>query len=261
VRPRDSHLPGIDDDADLPLGLVDRQEFLAARESDRRQRAVAPPGAPAEEVGTGEGGDEGVARVRDEVGRRPELAQAAVHEHAHLVGERRRVLVVVRHEQRRQLEPAQQLGELVPNLCLRVRVERGERLVEEEHRGVARECPRERDPLPLAARQLPRVSGGEVRDPEALEQRLDRTPGGSEGDVAAHAEMREERVVLEDEADAAMLGRQREAEGAVEPGFAVERDAAAARLGETRDDAEHRRLPRAGGPDEGDGAGHLEREL
>ena len=73
--------------------------------------------------------------------------------------------------------------------------------------------------------------------------------------------MREEGVVLEDEADAPLLGRERDAPLGVEPGLSVERDAASTRLGEARDDAQHRRLAGAGGPDERDGARDVEREL
>ena len=55
----------------------------------------------------------------------------------------------------------------------RVRVERGERLVEQQHRRVARERAGERDPLPLAAGKLARPSAREVRDPEPLEELVD----------------------------------------------------------------------------------------
>ena len=153
----------------------------------------------------------------DELRRRAELPQPALDEDADLVGERGRVLVVVRHEQRRQRELPQQLRELVPHLGLRVRVERRERLVEEEHPRIAGERPRERDPLPLASRELVRMRRREVRDAEALEQRVDVAAARAEGDVRAHAQVREEGVVLEHEADAAPLGREREPALGVEP--------------------------------------------
>ena len=87
-----------------------------------------------------------------------ELAELAVDDHADLVGERRRVLVVVRDEQRRQRELAQQLVQLAADGRLRVRVERGERLVEEQHARVARERARERDALALAAGERRRAA-------------------------------------------------------------------------------------------------------
>ena len=48
------------------------------------------------------------------------------------------------------------------------RVERAERLVEQQHLGLDRERPGERHALPLAARELGRVAVGEVLD---LDQR------------------------------------------------------------------------------------------
>ena len=102
-----------------------------------------------------------------------ELAQLAVDDHADAVGERGRVLVVVRDEQRRQAELAQQLLQLAADRDLRVRVERRERLVEQQHAGVARERAGERDALALAAGELGRPRLREVRDPEPLEVLVD----------------------------------------------------------------------------------------
>src|SRR4051794_41715953 len=98
----------------------------------------------------------------------------------------------------------QQLVELRAHGGFRVRIERGERLVEEQHARVARERACERDPLPLSARERfgPRLR--EVRDAEALEQLVDSRLAGV-GDVRANAQVREERVLLEDEADAPLL--------------------------------------------------------
>ena len=169
MRPRHRHLPRVDDYADVPFRLVRGVQVIAALQPDRGQRALAAAGASPEEVRAGERGHEGVARTRHELGRCSELSEPSLHEDSDLVGERRRVLVVVRHEQSRQRELPQQLRELVPHLGLRVCVERGQRLVEEEHRGVTRQCPRERDPLPLAARELAGMRGGEVADPEPLQ--------------------------------------------------------------------------------------------
>ena len=89
----------------------------------------------------------------------------------------------------------------------RVGVERRERLVEQQHRRVARERPGQRDPLALAAGEIAGTGAGEVRDPEALEQ-LVHPRAAAEGDVAADVEVREERVLLEDEPDRPPLGRQ-----------------------------------------------------
>ena len=58
---------------------------------------------------------------------------------------------------------------------LRVRVERGERLVQEQHLRVARERAGERDALPLAA-ESSRTRGCEVGDAEPLEVVVGRVP-------------------------------------------------------------------------------------
>ena len=112
---------------------------------------------------------------------------------------------------------AEQLGELAADDAAGVRVECRERLVEQEHGRVARERPRERDALPLAPREIAGPCAGEVRDPEALEQLVDPLPA-AEGDVAADVEVREERVLLEDEPDRAALRRQVDPRRGVEPG-------------------------------------------
>ena len=86
-----------------------------------------------------------------------------------------------------------------------MRVERGERLVEEQHARVARERARERDALALAARELAGPRLREVRDAEALEQLVDPLLAAV-GDVLPHGQVREERVLLEDEPDAPLVG-------------------------------------------------------
>src|SRR5207245_4839898 len=86
----------------------------------------------------------------------------------------------------------------------RVGIERGERLVQQQHLRRARERTGEGDALALAAGQLARARVREVGDPEPLEQPV-RAP--AELDVLAYREMREEGVVLEHETDRPPLGR------------------------------------------------------
>ena len=134
-----------------------------------------------------------------------ELAELAVDDDPDQVGERRRVLVVVGHEQRGQPELAEELLELATHRDLRVRVERRERLVEQQDARVARERPGERDALPLAARQLARPRLRKMRDPEPLEVLVDAL-AARRRHVLAHGHVREERVLLEDEPDAPLVG-------------------------------------------------------
>ena len=151
----DRDVPRVDDDSDLAARLVGRVDPLSALEHDGRQPVVVALGVPAQEVRARERGDERILRPRDELLGRSHLAQRSLDEDADGVRERGRVLVVVRDDQRRQVERAQQLLELGAHARLRVGVERGQRLVQEQHARVTRKRPRERHALPLAARELP----------------------------------------------------------------------------------------------------------
>ena len=201
-----------------------------------------------EQVRADERRDEGVRRPGDELRRRRELAERAVDDHADLVRERRGVLVVVRDEERGEGELAQELVQLASHLRLRVRVECRQRLVEEQDGRLPRKSARECDALALTAgeRAGPRV--GDVRDAEPLEQLVDARLSGV-CDVRAHAQVRKERVFLEDEPDATLLGPPVDAFGAVEPDLVVECDAAVGPR-QAGDDPQHRRLARARRPDE-----------
>ncbi len=121
----------------------DLGEPVPARARDARQEARA-----------GEARDERVAGPRDEVRGRPLLHDLPSDDHADPIGKRGRVLEVVRDEDRRQPELAEELVQLGADGRLRVRVERRERLVEQQRRGPARERAGERDTLALAAREL-----------------------------------------------------------------------------------------------------------
>ena len=67
--------------------------------------------------------------------------------------------------------------------------------------------------------------------------------------------MREERVLLEDEADGAALGRQVDLGRGVEPDPVAESDAPAVGAPQPGDGPQHRRLAGTRGPDERDGLG------
>jgi hypothetical protein len=98
-----------------------------------------------------------------------------------------------------------------------LRVERPERLVEQQHARLDRERAGERHALALAAGELRGVAVGVALEPDDGEQlahavgdlRLralaDRQP---EADVVAHRHVLERGVVLEDEPDPALLGRE-----------------------------------------------------
>src|SRR5439155_4363377 len=85
----------------------------------------------------------------------------------------------------------------------RVRIERGHRLVEQEHLRPASERARERDALALTAGPLGRLRLGEVLDMQPPQQPV--RARTAEGDVLLHIEVRKERVLLKHETDRTLL--------------------------------------------------------
>ena len=132
-----------------------------------------------------------------------------------------------------------------------MRVERGQRLVEEQDGGVAGERPRERHPLALAAGELVRPRLPQVGDAEPPEQVV-HAGAAAVRDVLLHGHVREERVLLEHEPDGALLGREVDLPFGVEPHRPPERDAAPFRVCKPGDAAQHGRLACTRGPDERD---------
>ena len=171
--------------------------------------------------------DERVGRAATSARRRAELQQPAVDDHADPVRERRGVLEVVRDEHRRQPEAREQLAELGADRVARVRVERRERLVEQQHvAGRARARARAR-PAGARRRRARRARASRDRDAEALEQLVDVVlPGAPNATLRATVEVREERVLLEDEPDRRRSGGHVDPARRVEPASRPERDPA-----------------------------------
>ena len=95
-----------------------------------------------------------------------------------------------------------------------------------------------------------------MHDAQALEQRAHLRSGApAEGDVAAHGHVREQRVLLEDQAHRPPLGRQVDLRGGVEPRPIAEGDAPAIGSQQPGDGPQDGRLARARGPDERDRLG------
>ena len=148
--------------------------------------------------------------------------------------------------------PVQRL-ELDPERDPQARIEVGQRLVQHQQPGAARDRPPDRDPLLLAAGEGARVAIQQVLDPEqrrhlahpALDLGCGR-PGGAqrEGDVVEAGEVREQGDVLEQQADVAPPRLQR---GDV---LAVDPDPAGVRLMQPRDGLEQGRLAGIARPDD-----------
>ena len=90
--------------------------------------------------------------------------------HAHAVGHRHRLFLVVRDEDRRDRETLLQCADLIAQLGAHLRVQRGKRLVEQEHAGLDGEGAREGDALLLAARQLMGILGHVIGQTHELQQ-------------------------------------------------------------------------------------------
>ena len=227
-------------------------------------------GGAGEHDGAGEVGDERRRGRRGELGGGALLDDAAAVDHADAVAEQRGLGEVVRDEQGRHARLGQHRGQLAPARGARARVERGERLVEQQRRGAARERAGDGDALALAARERPRALVGEVGDAEAVQQ-LERAPaalGAVEaaqriGDVLPCPQVGEQRVLLEDVAAAPPLGRDVDAALGVEPHLLAAGHAPAVRVHEAGRDAQHRGLAGARRPGEREaGAGRdLERDV
>ncbi len=93
--------------------------------------------------------------------RRTDLLQAALVEHDHAVGELERLLLVVRHEHRGDVDLLVQLAQPAAQFLAHLGVERAERLVEQEDARLDGERARERHALALPARKLRRIAMAE----------------------------------------------------------------------------------------------------
>ena len=104
-------------------------------------------------------------------------------------------------------------------------VQRREGLVQEEDGRVVRERAGECNALTLTARELADTRVAKSADPEPLEQVVDPRPTArAEPHVCEDVEMRKERVLLEQVADAAPFRGNVDAGLGVEPPLVVERD-------------------------------------
>ncbi len=148
----------------------------------------------------------------------PFLGDEAVVEHQHPGREGEGVEGVVGDQQGHAGEVAQVLGQLEAQAGRDADVEAGERLVEEQHGGLGGQRASQGDPLGLATGELVRTAVRQRADAEPVEPRLGdvvRRRAGraaaarAEGDVVQRAEVREELLALEGEADAPLAHQPR----------------------------------------------------
>src|SRR3989454_2286711 len=187
--------------------------------------------------------------------RRRRLLERAVAEDRDTVGHRHRLGLVVSHVHHCDAHLAVDALELDLHLLPQFLVERSERLVQQEHVRVEDEAPGERDALLLAAGQLARMLIGEPAQPDKVEDLVHalrllrarkRAHAQRKGDVALDRHVGKQGVVLEDDADVALVWL------AARQILAAELDDAAAGLLEARDHHQRRRLPRAARAEQGE---------
>ena len=185
--------------------------------------AVAPPGAieracvqPVEQAQ--EIGHAPIGRRAAQLARRCALRDDAVDHDRDAVGDLEGFLAVVGHDHAALAQRPLQLPELPPQRQAEMLVERGEGLVHQQQHGLRRQRPRQGHALPLAAREGRRQPVGERLQLDQRQQFLGAGIGHrgllaprerTEADVLAHRQVGEQRVMLEDHADVALLRRQR----------------------------------------------------
>jgi hypothetical protein len=135
--------------------------------------------------------------------------------------------------------------QLQQHVLAQLEVERGQRLVQQQHLGPVHQGARDRHALLLAAADLRGILESVVGHLDQFEHALDRLAGlglgitgdlQAEGDVVPHRHVREQGVILKDGVDAPQVGRQT---GDVAP---VQKDASGIRGFEPAQHAQERRL-------------------
>ena len=145
------------------------------------------------------------------------------------IGELIRLGEIVGHHDGRLAPVPNRSREIIAELTSERSVERRKGLVEQQQIGVRGEGSAERHALLLAARELAGVAWLQATEPEPLDHHLRALPAPrrrptleAEGDVVAHAEVRKQRVALEDVPEAACSRRAVDAARTVEQEQVVE---------------------------------------
>jgi hypothetical protein len=164
--------------------------------------------------------NEGGARREINVLGRAHLLNSSMVHHHDVVGKLERFFLVVGNENGRDMEFIVQRSQPATQFFAHLRIERTERLVEQQHAGFDRERACERDALALPARELRRQTRCERRELDELEQGmhlsadivLARTmpawlAAQSKRNVLEYAHVSKQRVVLKNESNLALLRR------------------------------------------------------
>ncbi len=144
------------------------------------------------------------------------LHHAALVHHGDPVGNRHRLFLIVCHVYGGDRQPALQVSNLLSHLDAQLRIEVGQRLIEQQHAWLDDDRARQRDALLLAARELSRklllVSGKADQREHVADALSDHVVAPSAhtqavGNVLEHRKVRKKRVILEYEANVALVRR------------------------------------------------------
>src|SRR5690349_19080601 len=164
-----------------------------------------------------ETGDEEIDRAVVELLRRRDLLQLALAHDGDAVAHGHRLDLVVRYVDRRHTEAALDLLDVRAHLDAQLRVEVRQRLVHQKDGGPAYDRATHRDPLALAAGERTRLPLQVRLEVENARGLVDTTADLAlrdlrdlqrKRDVVAHAQVRIQRVALEDHRDVATLRRE-----------------------------------------------------
>src|SRR5262249_44807106 len=197
--------------------IIHQQLPVGFGTADTDQPAVAGAHGALEEIGgADEIGDEAAARKLVDLGRGPDLHLAAAVHDGDARGEGHRLVLIVSHDDEGDAELVLQIHELELRLLAQLLVERGERLIEQQHLWPPDQGARQSHALALAAGELVRPTGGEraelnhlerFADALALHLACERQPSQPVPDVILHRHVREERVRLEHHVHRALMRR------------------------------------------------------
>ena len=90
------------------------------------------------------------------LGRRPNLLQPPVAHYHDAIGQRQRLVLIMRHQDGRDAQPPLQQPQLDLHAFAQVLVQCAERLVQQQHRRLDHQCPCQRHALLLTAGKLGR---------------------------------------------------------------------------------------------------------
>ena len=250
----EAHVLRTDEERDRRLGW---RQVGARRRVDGLQHLTAPAELDAIGRGLDDGALENVAHAHDaghrlrgrlpqQLGARRRLHDAAGVVDDDAVGEAVGLGEVVGDHDGGGGDLAQQRAQLVAQRQSSRGVEGGERLVQQQERRLDGQRAPERDALALAARELARIPALEPGETQARQRQV----AQSEGHVVGDGEVREQRVALEDVADATLLRRQVDAARGVEEHAIAEHDASAVGPDEAGQALQRQRLAGAGGTEQ-----------